>query len=52
MIGRKVWSTAAAIGMVAAGFALAQDAPRRPLSPAGVAATMVGGTWSAPDKDG
>jgi DUF2911 family protein len=31
-------------------FATAQD--RKPLSPAGTAATMVGGTWSAPDKDG
>src|SRR5215831_9126241 len=25
---------------------------RKPLSPAGTSATMVGGTWSAPDKDG
>jgi hypothetical protein len=31
-------------------FATAQD--RKPMSPAGTAATMVGGTWSAPDKDG
>jgi hypothetical protein len=42
----------AAVGVAAAALAIAQDAPRRPLSPAGVAATMVGGTWSAPDKDG
>jgi len=27
-------------------------APRRPASPAGTAATEVGGSWSAPDKDG
>ncbi len=26
--------------------------PRRPASPAGTAATQVGGTWSAPDNDG
>jgi hypothetical protein len=31
--------------------ASAQDM-KKPLSPAGTAATMVGGTWSAPDKDG
>jgi hypothetical protein len=48
----------------AAGLALAQtpapmtttpaasSAPRRPLSPPGTASTMVGGTWSAPDKEG
>ena len=33
-------------------LSLAQEAPRRPLSPAGTAATQVGGKWSAPDKDG
>ncbi|MEO8505591.1 MAG: DUF2911 domain-containing protein [Acidobacteriota bacterium] len=33
-----------------ASVALAQD--KKPLSPAGTAATMVDGTWSAPDKDG
>ena len=36
-------------------FCLAALVPaqeRRPLSPAGVAATQVGGKWSAPDKDG
>ena len=33
-----------------AALATAQD--RKPMSPAGTAATMVGGTWSAPDKDG
>ncbi len=36
--------------MAGAGLAIAQD--RKPLSPAGTAATMVGGTWGAPDKDG
>jgi hypothetical protein len=44
-----------------AAFALAQTtptaattptAPRRPASPAGTAATQVGGSWSAPDKEG
>ena len=30
----------------------APAAPRRAASPAGTAATQVGGTWSAPDKDG
>lgn len=36
-----------------AGLALAQqDAPRRAPSPSGTAATQVGGTWSAPNKDG
>jgi Protein of unknown function (DUF2911) len=33
-------------------LALAQEPPRRPLSPAGTAATMVGGTWSAPNEKG
>ncbi len=40
----------AATVLVAAGLALAQE--RRPLSPPGTAATMVGGKWGAPDKDG
>jgi len=49
-------------GIIAsAGLALAQQtpapaaapaAPRRAPSPSGTAATQVGGTWSAPDKDG
>ena len=51
MVGRKLWTSMAAV-LVCAGVAIAQDAPRRPLSPLGVAATMVGGTWSAPDKEG
>jgi hypothetical protein len=48
--------------LLTASFALAQttaptaapapSAPRRPASPSGTAATQVGGTWSAPDKDG
>lgn len=33
-----------------ASLSLAQE--RRPMSPAGVASTQVGGKWSAPDKDG
>lgn len=37
-------------GLLLSSLALAQD--RKPLSPPGSAATMVGGTWSAPDKDG
>ena len=36
--------------LAGAAFAAAQD--HKPLSPAGTASTMVGGTWSAPDKDG
>jgi DUF2911 family protein len=32
--------------------AAAPEAPRRAPSPSGTAATQVGGTWSAPDKDG
>ena len=50
MVGRKFW-TSSLVALACAGIALAQQA-RRPLSPAGTAATMVGGTWSAPDKDG
>ena len=49
MMVRKA-GTATLAMLVCAGFALAQQ--RRPLSPAGSAATMVGGTWSAPDKEG
>ena len=32
--------------------ATAPPPERKPLSPAGYASTMVGGKWSAPDKDG
>lgn len=50
MVGRKFWKSSLML-LTCAGIALAQQA-RRPLSPAGTAATMVGGTWGAPDKDG
>lgn len=40
------------ISLLLAGAALATAQDKKPLSPAGTAATMVGGTWSAPDKDG
>jgi len=46
---KRTVSIAATI-LMCAGLATAQE--RRPLSPAGTAATMVGGTWGAPDKDG
>ncbi|MGH9368062.1 MAG: DUF2911 domain-containing protein [Thermoanaerobaculia bacterium] len=49
MVGRKFWISSLAL-LVCAGTALAQE--RRPLSPPGTASVMVGGTWSAPDKDG
>ncbi len=49
MAGRKLWTLSMAM-LACAGVGLAQQ--RRPLSPPGTAATMVGGTWSAPDKDG
>jgi hypothetical protein len=45
---KTTWIAAAAL--LTAGLAFGQQ--RRPLSPPGEAATMVGGTWSAPDKDG
>jgi len=51
MIGRKFWSSSLAL-LACAGIALAQQPPRRPLSPAGTASTMVGGAWGAPDKEG
>ncbi len=38
------------VALAAATAVTAQD--RKPLSPAGTASAMVGGTWSAPDKDG
>jgi hypothetical protein len=51
MSSRKLVSIGiAATILMASDLAFAQD--RKPLSPAGTAATMVGGTWSAPDKDG
>ena len=50
MVGRK-FGTAALAMLACAGLALAQEQQRAP-SPPGTASTMVGGTWSAPDKDG
>jgi hypothetical protein len=40
------------VSFLLAGVALSRAQDRKPLSPSGTAATMVGGTWSAPDKDG
>ncbi len=40
------------ISLLLAGAMIASAQDRKPLSPAGTAATMVGGTWGAPDKDG
>jgi hypothetical protein len=40
------------VSFLLAGVALSTAQDRKPLSPSGTAATMVGGTWSAPDKDG
>jgi hypothetical protein len=40
------------ISLVLAGAVIASAQDRKPLSPAGTSATMVGGTWGAPDKDG
>jgi Protein of unknown function (DUF2911) len=51
MVRLKVWTSSLAL-LVGAGIALAQEPARRPLSPPGTAAAMVGGTWGAPDKDG
>ncbi|HEY7114100.1 MAG TPA: DUF2911 domain-containing protein [Thermoanaerobaculia bacterium] len=50
MVVRK-FATAALATLACAGFALAQTQRRAP-SPPGTASTMVGGTWSAPDKEG
>ena len=50
MVGRKLGTAALAI-LACAGLALAQEQRRAP-SPPGTASTMVGGTWSAPDKEG
>ncbi|HSB37003.1 MAG TPA: DUF2911 domain-containing protein [Thermoanaerobaculia bacterium] len=41
-----------AFSLLLAGALAASAQERRPLSPAGTASTMVGVTWSAPDKDG
>ncbi|HTO75704.1 MAG TPA: DUF2911 domain-containing protein [Thermoanaerobaculia bacterium] len=50
MVGRKL-GTAALAMLACAGLAVAQEQRRAP-SPPGTASTMVGGTWSAPDKEG
>ena len=47
---RKNWMLGISLLLAATFAATAQE--RKPLSPAGHASTMVGGTWSAPDKDG
>ncbi len=47
---RRTLVTSSLVLIAGAGIALAQA--RTPLSPAGSAATMVGGTWSAPDANG
>ncbi len=47
---RRTLVTSSLVLIAGAGIALAQA--RKPLSPAGSAATMVGGTWSAPDANG
>lgn len=49
ILGISLLLAGAAIASVAS-VASAQD--KKPLSPAGTAATMVGGSWSAPDKNG
>jgi hypothetical protein len=61
---RRYWIALSAAFLTGGGLALAQMTPtpatttapapqaRRAPSPAGTAATQVGGTWSAPDKDG
>ena len=49
MVGRKL--TVALAMLACAGLAVAQEQRRAP-SPAGTASAMVGGTWSAPDKEG
>lgn len=40
------------ICLIVAAASLASAQERKPLSPPGTAATMVGGKWGAPDKDG
>lgn len=47
---RKTWMLGVSLLLAATYAATAQE--RKPLSPAGHASTMVGGTWGAPDKDG
>jgi hypothetical protein len=40
------------LSLLLAGAVIASAQDKKPLSPAGTAAAMVGGKWSAPDKDG
>lgn len=47
---RKISILGISLLLAAASLASAQE--RKPLSPAGTAATMLGGKWGAPDKDG
>lgn len=47
---RSLAITAAILAVVS--LSLAQEPPRRPLSPAGTATTQVGGKWSAPNAEG
>ena len=57
---RRSWMILSAGALFAAASLTAQTKttttapaePRRPASPPGIAATQVGGTWSAPDKEG
>ena len=51
MTVRRVLGVGIALAAVAAVSVVAQE-QRRPLSPGGTAATLVGGRWSEPDKDG
>ncbi|MEO8197665.1 MAG: hypothetical protein ABI689_13200, partial [Thermoanaerobaculia bacterium] len=45
-------ATLLGISLLFAGSLIASAQDKKPLSPAATAATMVGGAWSAPDKDG
>src|SRR6476661_198785 len=47
---RRLLGIATALLVTITATAAAQD--RKPLSPPGAASAMVGGKWSAPDKDG
>jgi hypothetical protein len=47
---RRTLVLGVSVALAATAALTAQD--RKPLSPAGTASAMVGGTWSAPDKDG
>lgn len=45
-------ASALGISLLLAGASLATAQDRKPMSPSGTAATMVGGKWSEPNKDG